>query len=77
MRNPVSIDETEDGELARLRGRIRRLSSEPKTLRRELKDLEVEVDIMKTTKALSGKDRGADRENPAARERTILVRRRA
>lgn len=49
------------------------LSCDPKTLRRELRDVEVEVDILKTTKALSGKDRGADPENLTARERTILA----
>ena len=71
MRNPKNIDEAEDGELARLREenthlreRIRRLTSDPKTLRKEFRDLEVEVDILKTTKELLGKERGVSPGQP-------------
>ena len=85
MRTPKDVrgsaDDGRDGELARLREqnehlreRIRSLTSDPKTLRKEIRDLEVEVDILKTTKELLGKGRGVDPANLTAREKSILIR---
>lgn len=80
MGNPMNIYEAEDVELARLREedahlreRIRRLAFDSKTLKREIRDLEVEVDISKTTKEPLGKRQDADPEKLTARDKTILA----
>jgi putative transposase len=57
-----------------LRERIRRLTSPPQALRKELRELEVEVDILTTTKELLGKEAGTDPANLSASEKTILIR---
>ena len=51
-----------------------RVRAEVERLRREKREAEIELSILKGALDLVGKERGADPDNPANREKTILVR---
>ena len=51
-----------------------RVRAEVERLRRERREAEIELSILKGALDLVGKERGADPDNPANREKTILVK---
>ena len=51
-----------------------RVRAEVERLRREKREAEIELSILKGALDLVGKERGADPDNPANREKTILVK---
>lgn len=51
-----------------------RVRAELERIRREKREAEIDLAILKGAVELVGKERGADPDNPANREKTILVR---
>ena len=60
--------------VAELQARLDELDADVERQRREKKELDIEIAIRKGALELSGKEPGADPENPASREKTILVK---
>ena len=63
-----------EARLARLQARLDELDTDIERQRREKKELDIEIAIRKGTLELLGKEPGTDPENPASREKTILVK---
>ena len=63
-----------EARLARLQARLDELDADVERQRREKKELDIEIAIRKGTLELLGKEPGTDPENPASREKTILVK---
>ena len=60
--------------LAETRARLDELDADVERQRREKRELDIEIAIRKGALELLGKEPGADPENPASREKTILVK---
>ena len=60
--------------LAETRARLDELDADVERQRREKRELDIEIAIRKGALELLGKEPGADPENPASREKTLLVK---
>ena len=72
--DPVDTLASMEARLARLQARLDELDADVERQRREKKEPDIEIAIRKGTLELLGKEPGADPENPAGHEKTLLVK---